>query len=281
MKFLGGLAGLAVIAAATDISAPLVGTDSGIKRIPTSYESAVMGRRILGLTKLATFSTVFPAATNGKDVVDAQFSRPAELDGLPIGLMDYIADCEDEGNPTILAMRIGTTFRNVKAGSNITVSLQWTPPYAPSKRISFMSRLTAYLPFIGGQGPYNRPLYSGNDTPDTVPYSAANLPRFSLMGYLENVNADEQTSKKLATCYTDKHQDAKYWLPGNKIHTSEWARMVVTHIYWIGGFGDRAYIGWIPIEEWKKVTKDEQDAIRLPGEKQGWNEWSIEASSEL
>lgn len=275
MKLQFVFAALAQAATAFDLSHNLVENDaSADHRIPTSYESAVMGRRILALTKLATFSTVFPEAK-------ANSRRPSGLDGVPVGLMDYIADCEDEGNPTVLAMRIGTTFRNVAAGSNMTVSLQWMPPYAPAKRISLMSRLSAYIPFLGAESPYHRATDQSDKIPDTVPYSAANLPRFSLIGYLEKMDQNDETSKKMASCYTAKHSDAKYWLPGNKIHSSEWARMVVTSVYWIGGFGDRAYIGWIPIEEWNKVSKDEWEAIQLPGEKPGWSEWSTSEAGEL
>ncbi|TQS33615.1 hypothetical protein Golomagni_06032, partial [Golovinomyces magnicellulatus] len=217
--------------------------------------------------------TVFPDARNR---AATQENRPSGLDGLPIGLMDYIADCEDEGNPTILAIKIGTTFKNVRAGSNISVSLQWTPPYPPAKRISLLSRITSYLPFFGGIDGS-----SGDAPPDTVPYSAANLPRFSLVGYLEPIDADEETSQSLADCYTSKHRDAKYWLPGNRIHSSEWVRLVVTQVYWIGGFGDRAYIGWIPIDEWKSVTRDEWKDIKLPGEDKDWHEWSMQVAGEL
>ncbi|KAK3191263.1 hypothetical protein K4F52_002853 [Lecanicillium sp. MT-2017a] len=288
MKFTAVTAGLVGAASALSGSATLFENgeqqhDNHVeRRIPTSYESAVMGRRILALTKLATMSTVFP------DDHDAAASerRPSGLGGQPIGLMDYIADCEDEGNPTILAIRIGTTFKNVRAGSNITVSLQWTPPYPPAKRISFLSRLSAYIPFLGGGNredcPYTRDLKDASlDVPDTAPYSAANLPRFSLLGYLEPIDADEDEAARLATCYTSKHRDARYWLPGNRIHTSEWVRMVVTKVYWIGGFGDRAYIGWIPTDEWKSVTEEEWRGISLPGEKKGWSEWSTDEAGEL
>ncbi len=285
MKFTAVSAGLFGAASALSDSATLFENGGHHaqhveRRIPTSYESAVMGRRILALTKLATMSTVFPGDAAASE------SRPGGLGGIPIGLMDYIADCEDDGNPTILAIRIGTTFKNVRAGSNITVSLQWTPPYPPAKRISFLSRLSAYIPFLGGGNgedcPYRRDLDDASlDVPDTAPYSAANLPRFSLVGYLEDIEADEDESSRLATCYTSKHRDARYWLPGNRIHTSEWVRMVVTKVYWIGGFGDRAYIGWIPTDEWKSVTKKEWRAISLPGEKKGWSEWSTNEAGEL
>jgi len=216
--------------------------DSHALRIPTSYESAVMGRRILALTPLATLSTIFPSSKTLEN-------RPSGLEGMPIGLPDYIANCEETGDPTILSMGIATSFKNVAAGSNISVALQWAPPHPPVSKI----------------GVHN-----------ALPYSAANLPRFSLIGYLEKIPEDEISTEQLGKCFTEMHPDAKYWLPGNSIHRSEWVRLVVESVYWIGGFGDRAYIGWIPVEEWKSVTRKEWEAIKLPGEKKGWKEWSIE-----
>lgn len=174
---------------------------------------------------------------------------------MPIGLMDYIADCEDSGNPTILAINIATSFKNVAAGSNISLSLHWTPPYPPKSRIESW--------------------FSNSKEKDLVPYSAANLPRFSLLGYLEKISQEEVKTLELGKCFTKVHKDAKYWLPGNPIHTSEWTRLVVQDVYWIGGFGDRAYIGWIPVEEWKNVTREEWEDVRLPGEKKGWKEWAV------
>lgn len=216
-------------------------------KIPTSYESAVMARRILNLTPLGTLSTVFPSP-HSSEILE---QRPLGLGGMPIGLMDYIADCESGGNPTILAINIATSFRNVAAGSNISLSLQWTPPYPPKSRIEYWG------------------------STETVPYSAANLPRFSLIGYLEKIQKEEAESLELSKCFTKTHPDAKYWLPGNSIHESEWVRLVVKDVYWIGGFGDRAYIGWIPVDEWKNVTSEEWEKIHLPGEKKGWKEWAI------
>lgn len=287
MKFTAGVTALIGAAHATEMVAPVSDT-SAEYRIPSSYESAVMGRRILALSKLATLSTVFPgsqSSTNDDDSLGASWERrPSGLDGLPIGLMDYVADCEDEGNPTILAIKIATTFKNVRAGSNLTLSMRWKPPYPPAKRISFFSRLSVYLPdFLGGTSPYERSPEQDEmfSTPDTVPYSAANLPRFSLVGYLESIDPDPVAALKLATCFTSKHHDAKYWLPGNAIHEAEWARLIVTHVYWIGGFGDRAYIGWIPIEEWRNVTHQEWTDIKLPGEKKGWSEWAVDVADEL
>jgi hypothetical protein len=207
--------------------------EDGTLRIPTSYESAVMARRILHLTTLGTLSTIFPTSESLKN-------RPFGLHGMPIGLMDYIADCETTGNPTILAVDIATSFKNVAAGSNISLSVQWTPSYAPRSN------------------PYYKP------TP--LPYSAANLPRFSLFGYLEKIDEDLVEKLQLTECFTHVHPDARLWLPGNAIHETEWVRLVVQDVYWIGGFGDRNYIGWIPAKEWRNVTQEEYEGIRLPGE---------------
>jgi hypothetical protein len=231
-------------------------------RIPTSYESAVLGRRILALTPLGTLATVFPAKSHGD--VSAEESRPDGLGGVPLGLMDYVADCEDEGNPTILAIKIATSFKNVAAGSNISLAQQWVPRYPPNKRIksSFFDRLLGR-----------------DDTDYNTPYSAANLPRYSLVGYLEKI--DSASAADLAACFVEKHPDSKYWLPGNRIHESEFVRLVVTQVYWIGGFGDRAYIGWIDPAEWKNVTRKEWEDVRLPGEKKGWDEWSISSWRDL
>jgi len=145
--------------------------------------------------------------------------------------MDYFGDCEPEtGNPTILAITIATSFKNVDAGSNITLSLRWHPR-------------------------------------DTRWRSPASLPRFSLVGRLEDIEVDTVAQAGVAACYVKKHADAAWWLPGNAIHQSKWVRLVVEEVYWIGGFGDRAYIGWIPIEEWQSVTEEEIQRVKLPGEK--------------
>jgi Pyridoxamine 5'-phosphate oxidase len=191
-------------------------------RIPTIHESAVMARRILRLENIGTLSTTFPDHSSDS-------RRPESVDGKPFGLMDYFADCEREGNPTVLAMPIASNFRNVAAGSNMTLSMRWHPPI-------------------------------------DRPYSAAEMPRFALIGYLEKIDAGIRESTRLGICFAKAHPDSIIWMPGNRIHTSYWARMVVTEIYWLGGFGDRAYIGWIPVETFKGVTEEEIAKCKLPGE---------------
>lgn len=203
-------------------------------RIPTVHESAVQARRILRLSSIGTLSTVFPSSSSSD--VQATENRPSDVSGTPIGLMDYIGDCESSGDPTILAIKIATSFKNVASGSNISVSLRWVPPPPP---------------------PGSRPRF----------HSPAALPRFSLIGHLEDISAADVRKEAIPVCFLKYHPDAAAWLPGNRIHESKWTRLVVEEMYWVGGFGDRAYIGWIPVEEWRGVTQEEIDAIRLPGEK--------------
>ncbi|KAI4725352.1 hypothetical protein E4T49_06929 [Aureobasidium sp. EXF-10728] len=209
-------------------------------RIPTVHESAIQARRILHLENIGTLSTVFPSDSSSSQYATHPLEqRPSDLGGVPIGLMDYYADCEpDSGNPTILALDIATSFKNVAAGSNITLSLRWHPQ-------------------------------------DGKWHSAASLPRFSLVGHLEDIDDADASKVGLATCFVKNHPDAVAWLPGNRIHTSRWVRLVVEDIYWIGGFGDRAYIGWIPLEAYQNVTQQEIDGCKLPGEKstRTWAEW--------
>lgn len=199
-------------------------------KIPTVHESAVLGRRILRLETLGTLSTVFPPPKDGPH------QPPASVAGMPIGMMDYFGDCEPStGNPTILAINIATSFSNVAAGSNITLSLRWHPP-------------------------------------NTEHYSAAAMPRFSLIGELQDIDTEDVIKQNVPGCFVKYHPDAATWLPGNPIHSSHWVRLVVRDIYWVGGFGNVAYIGWIPVEEWQSVTAKEIEEARLPGEKgHGWS----------
>jgi hypothetical protein len=205
-------------------------------RIPTVRESAAMARKMLRLESLGTLSTTFPITKH--DEANIGENRPTSVEGLPFGLMEYFADCEpDTGNPTILAVTIASSFRNVAAGSNITLSLRWHPHY------------------------YH-------------PYSAAKLPRYALVGTIEEISEDEIKAQNIKTCFSKYHPDSIIWQPGNDIHESQWVRFVTKEVYWFGGFGDRAYIGWIPLETWQNITEEEIKAAKLPGErKHFWDKW--------
>lgn len=212
-------------------------------RIPTVHESAVQARRILKLSSIATLSTVYPSTNHSQDSTLEQ--RPDDVGGMAVGLMEYYATCDPSPeNPIILALSISTTIKNAWGGSNVTLSLRYQPPttHPPSR--------------------------------DVYTYSPANLPRFSLIGHIQRLPEHEVNDRGIKLCFLKRHPDADAWTPGNQIHESWWGTLVVERIYWIGGFGDRAYIGWIPKEIYQTVTQAEVEHARLVGE-EGWTENEI------
>lgn len=151
--------------------------------------------------------------------------------------MEYYASCAPHAyNPTILGVTIATTMKNAASGSNVTLSLRYhLPADAPP-------------------------------TDDPWAYLPANLPRFALVGYLEKLSAEEVREHNIRECFLAAHPEASIWEPGSDIHDSWWGRLVVQEVYFFGGFGDRARIGWIPIQEWRRVTQEEVERYRLVGE---------------
>ncbi|KAB8337229.1 hypothetical protein FH972_021531 [Carpinus fangiana] len=145
-------------------------SDADSYKIPSVHESAIMARRILRLESIGTTSTVFPHDTSNLH------GAPAGIEGQPIGLMEYFADCETStGNPTLLAVAIATSFKNVAAGSNITLSVRYHAPKS--------ARMTP-----------------------------AALPRFSLMGHLEDIRDVDVEKGDITKCYRTYHPDA-FWTP--------------------------------------------------------------------
>lgn len=223
---------------------------------PNWFESTLLARRLLAKSPSGVISTIFP------DSAPPSAHSPPSVAGLPIGLREYISDCDsslpseishsDNGDPTILALRVATTFKNIGAGSNLSLELDWWDHLEEAV-----------------------PVYPG------LPRSPAALPRVTLFGYLDHLpELSEHSTSQLEKCFLESHPDARVWLPGagRSPHASFWARMVVTHVYWIGGFGDVQQIGWIDIDEWKGIRRHGSvdgvgdgrgwEDVRLPGEKE-------------
>jgi hypothetical protein len=211
--------------------------DASSTSIPSRYQSTLLARRLLHLSSHGDLITVFPAAANLSSRI------PPSVASTPIGLPEYIATCEEESSsshaadPTILSLKISTATRNAEAGSNVTLSLSWWDEFI---------HLTGHAPF-----------------------ALANLPRLSLTGYLEEISPEDSPARVLEACFVRKHKDSVMWLPGRKwaAHEGVWTRLVVQQAYWIGGFGDKNYIGWLDPEEWRAVRREEWEDVRLPGEK--------------
>ncbi|KAI5310606.1 hypothetical protein KEM55_004617 [Ascosphaera atra] len=231
---------------------------------PTWEESAALARRMLAKSTTGTFSTVY---------------SQKDLRGVPIGLPDYFAACPDagkeveelvgDGNPLILALNIGTSFRNAAAGSNVSIAIDWWHNNAVAdKKSEHDDEVEALIRAVrAGEG----------DMDDLLQNSIANLPRMSLLGYIEPLpEMSGDVRKKLESCYVSAHPDAVMWLPDDEAaaHSGYWARLNVQKVFWIGGFGDRARIGWIDTDMWKGVKRDGTngqpgwDEVRLPGEEE-------------
>ncbi|KKY28566.1 putative fmn-binding split barrel-related protein [Phaeomoniella chlamydospora] len=233
-------------------------------RIPTRYESTVLARRLLALSQTGVLSTVFPSDPSSSS---SSSYFPPSVSSLPIGLPDYIADCEEFGDPTILALDIATTFRNAAPETpdteirNISLSIDWWASYRELRR-----RRHHQTPPL-----FSSPSSSEENlpTPDPSLYSPASLPRLSLLGYLEPISHHSLVSHRVPTCFLEHHPDAAWWLPGNpaSVHKGRWLRLRVQQAFWVGGFGDRAYIGWLDANEFKGVKREEWEAVKLPGEK--------------
>lgn len=207
------------------------------------------------LSTLGTLVTSFPHHTSSDEDENILENRPSEVEGTPIGLMEYYADCEPtSGNPVLLAINIATPYRNYNDGSNISLSIRWWPKTTNH----YLAALDEDIP---------------------TPHTPAALPRFSLHGRLEPISKADLLKHLIPACFLKQHPDSLLWQPGNDIHESRYVRLVVEYIYWFGGFGDRARIGWLPVEEWRNVTMEEIAACRLPGEERKketvkwWREW--------
>ncbi|KAI9893214.1 MAG: hypothetical protein M1814_000341 [Vezdaea aestivalis] len=196
-------------------------------KIPTPFESALLARRLLHLVPNGILSSTFPSTSSPY--------VPSSVASLPVGMPDYISDCSipnssslsTDNDPSLLAISIATTFRNAEAGSNVSLALSWDPPHGQWK---------------------------------------AALPRVSLIGYLESINGSAAEMDALGECFAERHPDSRAWFPGNPIHQSKWVRLRVRELYWVGGFGDRAYIGWIDGEVWRGLKREDWEEVRLPGE---------------
>jgi Pyridoxamine 5'-phosphate oxidase len=257
-----------------------------IHRIPTRYESTVLGRRLLALSTTGVISTLFPANNESASSRQAQLqpqpdtdpehdpehdappsplltTPPASVASLPISLPDYLADCDSpsHGNPTLLFLDPSTASRNTLSSTltphhptNISLSLSWW----------HHASTAAAAPRTG----------SGDTTTTSsanASWSPASLPRLSLIGYVEEIPLAEAREQGLVRCFVRAHPDARLWLPGDEraAHAGRWVRMVVREVYWIGGFGDRAFIGWLDVGEWNHVSRVEWERVRLPGENEG------------
>ena len=84
---------------------------------------------------------------------------------------------------------------------------------------------------------------------------------------MEKLDKETVEREGVRDCFIGAHPEASIWEPGRDIHESWWGRLVVKEVYFFGGFGDRARIGWLPVEIWRGITESEVQGYRMIGEK--------------
>lgn len=119
---------------------------------PSWFTSTLMARRLLALSTSGVISTIFP------DPLPPSDHAPASVAGLPVGLREYIADCDGalpaelshggNGDPTVLALRVGSTFKNIAAGSNLSLQVDWWDHLSDAGPV-YPDCLQASLPCLG------------------------------------------------------------------------------------------------------------------------------------
>ncbi|KDE07942.1 hypothetical protein, variant [Microbotryum lychnidis-dioicae p1A1 Lamole] len=157
-----------------------------------------------------------------------------ELRGLPIGLQEYYSIYPgSDGDLLLLVMPISKIFRNA------------LPPNVPN--------MTMTVADLYGFG-------TGN--------LAAGRMRIALFGTLELIT-DEEESAKCKKAYLEQHGDARGWAGEKGPHSSVWGRLRVEKVYAFDGFGDVAYIGWVPLEMYREATS------KMRSEKQVKKDWPV------
>ncbi|KAK9450494.1 pyridoxamine 5'-phosphate oxidase-domain-containing protein, partial [Limtongia smithiae] len=179
--------------AATALAAPVVSHDK-----PSVDEAAVQARKLVRAESLADLDTVFQSGDKA---------------GSAIGLLEYYADCDDDGSLTLLMVEVGHTFKNWMEGSPVSFSIRQTRPA----------------------------------------FSPASQPRVALSGDLAFIEGDDAI-EAAKVCFLHRHPDAHAWLPGNKIHATAFMKFNVESVYWLGGFGNVAFIGDIPTDLYTSAT---------------------------
>lgn len=175
-------------------------------RLPNKEEGAEVARTLVSRESMMNVNTI---SQSGSDK------------GLPESSMEYYVDCDGDGDPYWLIVDIGSPFRHISEGSEFTASIRM------------------------GDHPLND--YVNPRYPGGIALSPMGSPRVNLKGKLKEVPKDPEKQLKLRNCFLERHPDSKWWLPSNLIlpHKTHWAKIIVSDVYMVGGFGDRAYIGSI------------------------------------
>ncbi|KAI8993002.1 pyridoxamine 5'-phosphate oxidase-domain-containing protein [Trametes punicea] len=149
------------------------------------------------------------------------------LAGEPFALQEYYASCYANGSLTLLFLPISRHSQNIlrSPAHSASISIWSDRPAASRPRVSLIGNVTLF-------------------------------PDLSLTPDLARIQA----------CYLAQHPDAWRWLPGpREPHVAYWARFDPHAVYFVGGFGDEHYIGYIPLETYQEALPGGHQGRRVPG----------------
>lgn len=189
-----------------------------LDHVPGEIESASIARTLVSRESMVNVNTFKTIKRGDKSVK------------LPVSSMEYYVDCDNDGDFYWLVVDIGSSYQNILHGSEYSFTLRV------------------------GDHPVNEEV--NPEYPGGMSTSPAGSPRLNIQGTLEDVSfKTTKEQAKLEQCFLSRHPDAKYWIPGkSQSHNSHWMKLKVEDIYFIGGFGDRAYIGTIDSGIYHSVT---------------------------
>ncbi|KAH8827188.1 pyridoxamine 5'-phosphate oxidase-domain-containing protein [Flagelloscypha sp. PMI_526] len=197
---------------------------------------------LLFLTSALAYETVYDAARIARSLVDDSETSigtmattfPSEYPNLPnhpFALQEYYASCHQNGTLTLLFLPISRHSQNIlhTDGHAASITITSTRPAARNARVSLLGNVTIF-----------------EDTP-TVP-----------------------ELQRIKQCYLNIHPDAKWWLPDDDgaAHISYWAFFHPHSVYFVGGFGDKHYIGWVPLDLYHDSGLQGTSSQKGPSEQQ-------------
>ncbi|KAL5523897.1 hypothetical protein ACEPAG_8070 [Sanghuangporus baumii] len=148
-------------------------------------------------------------ASQAVGVMATIFPANTSLEGEPFALQEYYANCYSNGSLSLITMPISRHTRNIVHSPSHSASMTvWSTPPAASRA------------------------------------------RVALIGNVTILDTPLAVDSGIQDCYLQQHPDARFWLPDDPdgAHEAFWARFDPHSVFFVGGFGNKHYIGDVPLD---------------------------------
>ncbi|CEL54121.1 hypothetical protein RSOLAG1IB_06832 [Rhizoctonia solani AG-1 IB] len=246
----------------------------------TVNDAARLSRELVKRKSIATLATVYPPDYH----IDG-------LAGHPFALMEYYASCHKSGSLSYLFFPISQNARNIASTPGKTASFTirvgespngfepdvggfdtgvdqvlmggWENPTPRSGTEHQVPPSGSKNPVMTGWRGWGKSMFAGWQAKAAERGPAATA-RVALMGNVtvfygvtgEGDTEADVEARQMSECFLAKHPDAKWWVPGRPgaPHVAWWARFDPQAVFYVGGFGNEHYIGWIPVELYRNSS---------------------------